>query len=251
MPEGNEEVWANAPVVAAVGSRELSPEEADMLQKTARWIIRHGMRLRSGGARGSDSAWAEGAAALDPSKVTVCAPSKSRNRIPRGAHVETPPYPERYIEIAKAEWELGEKFPELGLPPYDDEMIQEKVQNSKGWKWLEESEQKKNDKKGWNKIVRPDEAYVQQLMIRNVAILHPAENRRADIVLGLLGEKKGGGGTGHTFRVAKAMGIPTFNLRDLKQAREAREFLNFLAGLSTDKPVQESSQERKKEKVRS
>lgn len=229
------------PIIAGVGTRGVDQQEQQTLEKTGRWIARRGFRLRSGGARGADQAWARGAASINPELVTVCLPESSQKALrkrPEGAQVEIPPYPEWMVEIAIAEFVFRDKFPEVGLPPYQDPDLQQAFQERKNWKGVRRKARKKAKDKSdpLERIVLPNDAYVQRLMIRNVAILFetpyhdaPTEKARSvDLVLGMLSDKTGGGGTGHTFRIAQALDIPTFDLRDPEQADQAREALEQL-----------------------
>lgn len=210
-----------------------------MIVRTAVWLARHGIRGRSGGARGADDAWEEGYAMVDPSLFTVCAPDM-RGRRP-GIRVERPPYPDWVVERAIAEWEFGERFVEIGLPPYTDSKLQERFEKRSRWRALEAQEAKRRQqtKPGPNDgaaHVAPNTAYIQQLMIRNAAIICPEQDRPVDLVLGLLNPKPGGGrGTGHGFRLARALGVPAFNLRDPKDREFAREMLLALVDRKSDR----------------
>jgi len=73
-------------------------------------------------------------------------------------------------------------------------------------------------------------AYIQQLMIRNARIIFPEEGRPVDLVLGMLGSTPSGGGTGHGFRLARAAGVPTFDLRDADVLAAARAALRQRLG---------------------
>lgn len=195
--------------VAVIGSRDITAEERSMILKTAGWLARRGVRGRSGGAKGSDDAWEEGWAILAPELFTVCAPDERARRA--GVDVVRPPYPEWVAERAVAEWEFGAELPKLGLPPYEDADVRAAFEARSSWTWMEEN--------------RP---FIGPLMIRNAAIVCPTETEAVDMVLGLLSPRKGGGGTGHAFRLAQAMGVPTFDLRNPMEQAAARDALEEL-----------------------
>lgn len=201
-------------VVAGVGSRALSAGEHTLLRQTAVWLAQRGVLVRSGGARGSDTAWAQGVASVDPSLLTICLASDKPSdlrKVPHGAHVITPPYHPNLIDLAVAEWVFRDDLATVGLPPYRDEAVSARFSQARGWHTLK--------------------PYVRALFIRNVSVLHARPGEPVSAVLGLIGSKPGGGGTAHAFRLARALGIPAFNLRDEQDRERAREMLRPLAPL--------------------
>lgn len=210
------------PSVAMVGSRDITPGEAAHFRQTAAWCVRRGLAVRSGGAKGSDEAAGQGAALVDPALLTVCLPedsARARSRVPTGASIELPPYSDEMVELAVAEWELGARLEREGLPPYGDPLTQERVRERRSWSHM--ARRAGRDEHGFT--------YIQQLMIRNVAILQPDGCGRVEMALGYLGSKSGGGGTGHTFRIAHALGIPTYDLRAPIERQQAGLALRELA----------------------
>lgn len=223
------------PVLAVIGSRDITDAERELIIRTARWCASRGFRGRSGGAKGADQAWEEGWASVDPELFTAVLPRVERRRR-SGVCLETPPYPRWAIERAVAEWTFGERLPQIGLPPYEDPTVQARFEARRSWRWLEQKEaerettrRRERDPRAPAVIVPSDEAYVQQLMIRNACIVCPTETESVNLVLGLLNARKGGGGTGHAFRLAAALGVPAFNLRDARERAEARQALEALA----------------------
>lgn len=232
----------SGPTVACIGSRQISDEERRLIVRTAMWLARHGIRGRSGGASGADDAWEEGYAVVDPSLFVVCAPDQRRRRA--GVQVQRPPYPDWVIERAVAEWEFQDRLVEVGLPPYADPELRERFEKRSRWCWLEQQEAKRrmsSGKDGLSISVAPNTAYVQLLMIRNAAIVSPAPDHPVDLVLGVLNpDKPGGGGTGHAFRLARALGVPTFDLRNIRDRKLAREALHALVDRSVCADQKES-----------
>lgn len=224
------------PVIAVIGSREITPAEREMIIRTALWCASRGFLGRSGGAIGADQVWEEGWASIDPKLFTTVLP-KAEKRRRTGVRIETPPYPGWAVERAVAEWTFGERLPEVGLPPYGNPVLQARFEKRSSWRWLEQQEaeretarRRERDPDAEPVLVAPDEAYIQQLMIRNVCIVCPSETQTVSLVLGLLNpNKKGGGGTGHAFRLAAALGVPAFDLRDPRQRAQARQALETLA----------------------
>jgi len=215
--------WLPGPkaVVAGIGSRNISVAEWQLLAATGAWVLSHNGALRSGGAIGADTAWI-GRADIHPARVTVCLPEApaslsavARQRLPTGIQLEGPPYPPWCEALAVAEWTFGERLCEVGLPPYTEPSVLAEFEARRGWRALR------------NRAVG---AYIQQLMIRNARIIFPEEGRPVDLVLGMLGSTPSGGGTGHGFRLARAAGVPTFDLRDADVLAAARAALRQRLG---------------------
>jgi hypothetical protein len=203
-------------IVAGIGSRSTSPEEGELIAKIGTWLGRRGIHLRSGGAKGADQAWAAAVAAVNPALVTVCVQDDAdwaRGRAPEGVQTHVPPYPHWMVELAVAEWEFGDGLSTVGLPPYQVPAHARRFEDRKSWRYFETHADVR--KRG-----------TLPLMVRNVAIIVPEEGRPVNAVFGFLNpEQKGGGGTGHGFRLAQALGVPTFNLRDPLQLAGARAAL--------------------------
>lgn len=213
--------------LAAVGTRALTPDEDALCRATASALVRRGAIFRSGGARGADTAWAFGAAEVDPARVEVSlarAADATPDRVPEGAAVRVPPYTPAIVQMARAEWEmssvrpapdpalviarvrwaLAHTLPHLGLgePSAVGDLgmpqarLIERLDKAKGWAWIES-----------------DNPYVRDLMIRNADIVvgDPAPTA---LVACFSPEVRQGGGTGHGWRLAQALGLPVFNLRD-------------------------------------
>lgn len=219
--------------IAVIGSRDITPEERDMIIRTARWCARHGLHGRSGGARGADDAWEEGWASVDAGLFTVAAPD-NRARRP-GVRVIRPPYPDWVVERAVAEWTFGERLAEVGLPPYADPALQARFEQRSSWRWLEQQQAARESERTRRRPpnvppvrIEPNDAFTQRLMIRNAAIVCPSETEPVSLVLGLLSDRKGGGGTGHAFRLARALGVEALNLRSPVEREIARERLERL-----------------------
>lgn len=215
--------WLPGPkaVVAGIGSRHISVAESQLLAASGAWVLSHNGALRSGGALGADTAWI-GRADIHPARVTVCLPeapaslsAMARRRLRTGIQLEGPPYPAWCEALAVAEWTFGERLCEVGLPPYTDPPVLEEFEARRGWHALR------------NRAVG---AYIQQLMIRNARIIFPEEGRPVDLALGMLGSTPNGGGTGHGFRLARAAGVPTFDLRDAAVLAAARAALQQRLG---------------------
>ncbi len=75
----------------------------------------------------------------------------------------------------------------------------------------------------WDMLSHP----AKLLMIRNVAIVGgPNLGTPAACVIGWTPDAKSGGGTGHVFRVAKFLKVPTFDLASAYDQRAVVEFIN-------------------------
>ena len=75
----------------------------------------------------------------------------------------------------------------------------------------------------WDVLTNAD----RLLMLRNVAVVAgPMLDKPVTCVIGWTPDAKGSGGTGHTFRVAKLLKIPVFDLASDYDQRAVLEFIN-------------------------
>jgi len=222
-------------ILAAIGSREITSEEAALLQQTAKALVHRGAWLRSGGALGADTSWAIGGMDTAPERIILALPAVRHTVLASpewaGATCWTPPYEPEVIALAAREWELKERFAtsqywRLSSTASEEDRLSaqsefdihsEKTTLGKSWKWL-----------------LKDKPHVAQLMIRNAAIIAgrptdeapwdgfipgsttgPLISRRSDAVLACFSpDHRSGGGTGHGWRLAQGLGIPVFNVRN-------------------------------------
>lgn len=213
-------------IFACVGSREVSPEESKILRATAAALVKRGALIRSGGAVGADTDWAFGGASIDPQSIQIALPNISNNtpsRVPKGAIVRLPPYPDYIESLARAEWELGDKLKDAGLPPYDPaSSAGKKFTAAKSWAWLVK-----------------EKPHVAELMTRNADII--AGDPAPTAVLACFDQDvRRGGGTGHGWRLAKALGLPVFNLRLAEDQVRFKDWC--VANLPSKKAVQSPTQ---------
>jgi len=75
----------------------------------------------------------------------------------------------------------------------------------------------------WNKLP----TYVRKLMVRNVFIVAgPEVDRPVDYVLAWTPNGCVTGGTGHTLRVARRLGVPSYNLHDFSALQKAKTYIS-------------------------
>jgi hypothetical protein len=206
--------------IAGIGTRKPTSEQAEIVRRTARWAAERGIHIRSGGAAGCDTLWEVAAAEVDPTLVTVCQPSG--RRAVAAANVIHPPYPAWTVELAVAEWLFADRLPDVGLPPYADRKTATRFRERKRWRSLETRDARDGV------IPAENDSYTQRLMIRNGAIICPSLGETVHLTLGVLGESPGGGGTGHAFRLGRALGIPSFDLGTEAGRAAARDALRDL-----------------------
>lgn len=161
---------------AGIGSRQTPPDVQALMIRAARWLHKRYYTLRSGGARGADTAFAMGAGAL--------------------------------VEIFRPEEPVGE----------DAVLRQIAEEHHPAWKQLDE--------------------YARRCHTRNVAIIlgrDPDITPPCQFVLCWTPGASGEGGTGQAIRVARAYGIPVYDLADAHAKFRVESCINSM--FDPDSPI--------------
>lgn len=181
--------------LACIGSRSLSPEQIDVCEKLGTWIVQSGHHLQSGNAVGADQSFARGGNSVDPSSVHLHLPWS------------------QYEKRAVVEGNQVRSVDDL---------------DSSTLRFHTEYAAKSHPV--WDRLSDP----VRKLMIRNVMILKHCDCHSVDLVLAWPSSKKGGGGTGHSMRVGKALGIEVIDLSRLTRP-DLSDLCDRLANLPQEK----------------
>lgn len=175
------------PYVALEGSREITHEVSEKMENIAKILVTTlpNLIVRSGNADGADVAWAKGVNSVAPERLELFVPQKKvpkKNIVPGN----------RVITISDINPDFWEYARNLSCDNY---------LSPNG---------KRSGKAAWDRV----KTYMQDYLIRDVfkvtgVPLGKEKSIQVHIALLYINEKKkSGGGTGHTMRICKSLGVP-------------------------------------------
>lgn len=166
-----------ASTVALVGSRRTPPAVCRAMERAAADLARAGIRGRSGNSPGADRAWARGVNAVDPAALALFLPWSG--------------------------------FGATAVDRANAVTVVDRTVHA--WAF----ERARAAAPGWPRLAAARRWAALRLLARNALILLGRDGRApVQCVIGYIHPEKEqtGGGTGHTFRIAHATGIPVYRI---------------------------------------
>ncbi|HAP68094.1 MAG TPA: hypothetical protein DCQ99_10105 [Nitrospinae bacterium] len=183
------------PYVALEGSRTITHEAAEKMEKIAKILVTAlpNLIVRSGNAEGSDIAWARGVNSVAPERLELFVPQKNmpKKNIVTGNRVIT------ISDINPDFWKYAKKLSCENYLSVDG---------------------KKFGKSAWDKIKRWQQPYLIRDVFKVTGVPFGKEKpiKTHLALLYINTKKKNGGGTGHTMRICERLGVPVIGYETWK-----------------------------------